>query len=194
MNGNSQHSKISRLRVPDENEIDDSVRPILEHSKNKDGSYDNWRLAVAVNPGTLSRAAIFLGSIFEPANDKLTLAEKEMIAVVVSAENGCSYCVAHHTKNLAKAMKDPVRAQRFALGHDHVPDITPKERAIADLSVKMSHDPKTITDDDIDRLRNEGMDDSEIMAAMEVAAAFNYSSRLTVAAHIIPQDELLEIG
>ena len=194
MSNGSQQARISRLRVPDESEIDDSVRPILEMSKNRDGSYDNWRLAVAVNPGTLTRAAVFLGSIFEPKNDKLTLAEKEMIAVVVSAETGCSYCVTHHVKNLAKAMKDPIRAQRFALGHDHVPDITPKESAIADLAVKMSRDPGTITDGDIDRLREVGMDDSEIMAAMEVAAAFNYSSRLTVASHIIPQDDLFDLS
>ena len=194
MNDSSRHTGFSRLRVPSESEIDDSVRPILEQSKNKDGSYDNWPLAVAVNPGTLSRAAVFLGSIFAPQNDKLTLAEKEMIAVVVSAANGCSYCVAHHVKNLAKAMNNPVRAQRFGLGHDHVPDITPKEKAIADVSVKMSHDPGTITDGDLDRLREQGMDDSEIMAAFEVAAAFNYSSRLTIATHIIPQDELFDLS
>ena len=38
MSNGSQQARISRLRVPDESEIDDSVRPILETSKNRDGS------------------------------------------------------------------------------------------------------------------------------------------------------------
>ncbi len=131
--------------------------------------------------------------MFDPAKGKLSIAERELIAVVVSAENECAYCETHHTKGLAHAIKDPIRARRIATGYDHVPDLAPRELAFADLALKITRDPKTVTDDDLDGLRELGLDDSEILEVIETAAYFNYTNRVAIPINNIPEDKLFEL-
>ena len=189
-----QHEKpISRLRVPDESEIDESIRPIIEQNKRQHGYLENWIISLALNPGTLSRSVAYFASLFDADKGKLSLAEREMIALVVSAENGCAYCETHHTKGLARALRNPIRARRIALGHDHVPDLNPREQAFADLAVKITRDPSTVTDEDIDGLRQLGLDDSEILELIETAAFFNYTNRVAISINNIPEDKLFEL-
>ena len=183
---------ISRLHVPDESEIDNSIRPILEQNKRQNGYLENWIISLALNPGTLSRSVAYFGSLFDPAKGKLSPSEREMIAVVVSAENGCAYCETHHTKGLARELGDSIRARRIALGHEHVPDLNPREEAFADLAIKITRDPRTVTDEDIDGLRRLGLDDSEILEVIETAAFFNYTNRVAISINNIPEDKLFE--
>ena len=184
---------ISRLRVPDESEADESIRPILEQNKRQNGYLENWIISLALNPGTLSRSVAYFASLFDPGKGKLSPAERELIAVVVSAENGCAYCETHHTKGLARELKDPIRARRVALGHDHVPDLNPREQAFADLALKITRDPKTVTDEDIAGLRQLGLDDSEILEVIETASFFNYTNRVAISINNIPEDKLFEL-
>ncbi len=185
---------ISRLRVPKESEVDESIRPVLEENKRQNGYLENWIISLALNPGTLKRALAYFASLFDPETGKLPLVERELIATVVSAENGCAYCEAHHTKGLAEALDDPIRARRFALGHTHVPDITAREKALADLALKITRNPNTVTDDDINRLRQLGLDDSEILEVIETIAFFNYTNRVAISINNIPEDQLFDIG
>ena len=47
----------------------------------------------------------------------LTKVEREMIAVVVSLENDCPYCIAAHSAALRKLAKDPTASDRLAAGY-----------------------------------------------------------------------------
>jgi uncharacterized peroxidase-related enzyme len=184
---------ISRLYVPDESEVDESVRPILEQNKRQNGYLENWIISLALNPGTLKRAIAYFQSLFDPNEGQLTPVERELIAVVVSAENGCAYCETHHTKGLAHALKDPIRARRIAAGYDHVPDLTPREKALADLAIKITRDPATVTDTDVNGLRYLGLDDKVILEVIETAAFFNYTNRVGISINNIPEDQLFII-
>ena len=194
----NEHTKahqvsISRLRVPEEHEVDDSVRPIMEQSRKQHGYVENWLISLALNPGTLSRCVSFFSSLFDPSQGSLSAAERELIAVVVSSENGCSYCEIHHTKGLARALRDPIRARRIALGHTHVPDLTAREQAFADLAVKITRDPHSVTDQDIWGLRKLGLDDQEILQVIEIIAFFNFTNRVAITINNIPEDQLFEL-
>ena len=184
---------ISRLHVPDESEIDESIRPIIEQSKRQKGYLEHWINVLALNPDTLKRCVAYFESLFNPNKGGLSPSERELIAVVVSAENGCVYCETHHTKGLAHELNDPIRARRIALGYDHVPDLNPRERAFADLATKITHDPKSVTEEDINNLRNLGLDDSEILNVIEIAAFFNYTNRVGIALNNSPEDQLFQL-
>ena len=184
---------MSRLYVPDEGEVDASVRPILEENKRQHGYLQNWIISLALNPGTLKRALAYFESLFNPNENQLTAVDREIIALVVSTENGCAYCATHHTKGLAQALKNPVRARRFAAGYDHVPDITPREHALAALAVKITRDPSTVTEADLDGLRKLGFEDRAILEVIETAAFFNYTNRVAISINNIPEDQLFVI-
>jgi len=184
---------ISRLHVPDVSEVDESIRPILEQNRRQNGYIENWIISLALNPGTLKRSLAYFESLFNPREGQLAPAERELIAVVVSSENGCAYCETHHTKGLAQALNDPIRARRIAVGYDHVPDLTARERALADLALKITRDPSTVTDADIDRLRDLGFADKAILEVIETAAFFNYTNRVAISINNIPEDRLFMI-
>ena len=184
---------ISRLHVPDESEVDDSIRPLLEENRKMVGYVENWIISLALNPGTLKRAVDYFASLFDPGEGRLSMADKELLALVVSADNGCAYCEAHHTKGYAEAIGDELRARRMALGYEHVPDLTEREEALANLAIRITRDPSEVGDRELNALRRLDFDDAEILEAIETIAFFNYTNRVAITLNNIPEDQLFDI-
>ena len=184
---------ISRLRVPKESEVDESVRPMLEENRKMAGYLENWIISLALNPGTLRRAVNYFASLFNPKGGALSIADKELLALIVSADNGCAYCEAHHTKGYAEAIADTLRARRMALGYEHVPDLTDREEALANLAIKITRAPSEVRDGDLDALRRLDFGDAAILEAIETIAFFNYTNRVAISINNIPEDQLFNI-
>lgn len=173
---------ISRLHVPALEDLDAATQKLVD----MDGGA-NWTRAMAVNPDTLRRFMTYYVDLMSPSKGRLPLRERELIAVVVSHENGCGYCTLNHTQGLAKALKDPVRAKRIALDH-HLVELSEREEALAELAIAITQDPRSVDAEDLAYLRELGLDDQEIAEALEVIAWFNHSNRLAVPIGIVPDD------
>jgi uncharacterized peroxidase-related enzyme len=107
----------------------------------------------------------------------LTRAQAEAIAVVVSAVNGCGYCVAHHGRRLAAALGDEPLARAVARDYRDA-DLTARDRVLLDHAVALTCQPAERTEEDVERLREYGFDDLAILKAAEIAALFNLVDRL----------------
>lgn len=57
-------------------------------------------------------------------------------------------------------------------------DVGPRLRAILDFAEKLTLAPRTVRREDLDRLRNVGLDDRGILEVVEVTAYFNFVNRL----------------
>jgi uncharacterized peroxidase-related enzyme len=57
-------------------------------------------------------------------------------------------------------------------------ELSPRERALCDFAVKLTHLASTIEESDIDLLRAQGLDDAAISDAIQVVAYFNYVTRV----------------
>jgi uncharacterized peroxidase-related enzyme len=57
-------------------------------------------------------------------------------------------------------------------------DLSPRERALCDFAVKLTHAAATVGQEDIDLLRGQGLDDTEISDAIQVVGYFNYVTRV----------------
>ncbi len=107
----------------------------------------------------------------------LSHAQAEAIVVVVSATNGCSYCIAHHGPRLAAALGDEPLARAVARDHREA-DLPARDRVLLDHAVALTCEPAERTEEDIERLREYGFDDLAILKATEIAALFNLVNRL----------------
>ena len=174
---------ICRLEVPRLDALDPETRKFVESHGG-----DNWLRSFALSPGAFKRFMTYYNDIFNSRKGRLPLRERELIGVVVSAENGCGYCEMNHLRGLSRALKDPVRARRVALDH-HTVNLSRRERGIVDLAIKITRDPKTVEPADFDRLRDLGMDDEEILEVIEMASWFNHSNRLAISMGIIPDEK-----
>ena len=100
---------------------------------------------------------------------------KETIALLVSKDNGCDYCVAAHSAALRSlgvseeqitALQQSLEAFAFA----------PREAALIDFARQANCNPHAITDAQFRAVRDTGAEDAEIIEAlgvMEIFAGFN---------------------
>lgn len=123
----------------------------------------------------------------------LSRSQREMIAVVISAEARCPYCAAAHTAALRLRTKDTVLVDRLAVNYRHV-ELSPQDRAMLDFAVKLTHTPEACDEDDVIRLRDVGFADVDILHIVELTAIFNYNVRLATATGLYPNVEYHELG
>lgn len=100
---------------------------------------------------------------------------KQTIAVLVSRDNGCAYCVAAHTGAL-KAIG--VTDEEISVIEQDIEQaaFSSKEKALIGFARKANSSPLRITDAEFDSLRRTGVTNSEIVEAlgvMELFTAFN---------------------
>jgi uncharacterized peroxidase-related enzyme len=176
---------VSRFAIPHEEDLPEHVRKIHGKFRTQYGFVPNWLTALSVNPDTAYRMVAFYEHLFDPKRSHLTAEDRELIAVVSSAVNECSYCVFNHTQSLAQAIHDKVRAQRIARDHHHV-QLTEREAALADLSEKLSRKATSVGEADFQHLRELGFGEDAILEVLEISAFFAYANRLTAALSVLP--------
>lgn len=118
----------------------------------------------------------------------LTKLERELIAVAVSSENKCFYCLTAHGEAVRRLSGDPALGEKFVMNY-RAADLTPKQRAMIDFAVKMTVASHTIGDEDRDRLREEGWTERDIWDIASVASFFNMTNRMASAVDMRPNPE-----
>src|SRR4029078_12590693 len=127
---------ISRLSVPKEQALPDDVTTLFDKLRNKPGFVPNVYRAYSLRPQQL-RGFIALYDAIMTEESGLTKAEREMIAVAVSAQNHCFYCLTAHGAVLRVRSGDEVLADTIAANYRSA-DLTPRQRAMLDLAVKIT--------------------------------------------------------
>lgn len=104
---------------------------------------------------------------------------KETIALQISHDNGCAYCVAAHSAALGSLGTS--RAQITALlQNDPVPGLSDAESALLHFARKVNQHWREMGDADIDALKQLGVSESEIievLGVVELFAGFNRFAR-----------------
>ncbi len=121
------------------------------------------------------RSQVFNAIMYAPGG--LSRAERELASTVVSRVNGCVYCGSVHARRFEQlARRNDVIAQIF--DDPALAGTTPRERAIARLSIDLTLAPERIGADDLAPLRAAGLDDLEILDLVHSIAIFAWANRL----------------
>lgn len=164
------------IRVINEDEAEGELFKVYDDIQRSRGRVANVLRIQSLRPrGLKMHLDLYMDTVF--GKGPLTRRQREIVAVVVSATNGCTYCVTHHTEALNQYVKD--RAWVDALAAD--PEgyaLEPADRALADYAIDLTRNPGTGRREAVERLREAGYDDTAILHATEVASYFNYVNRL----------------
>jgi len=114
--------------------------------------------------------------------------EREMIAVAVSSENHCVYCVVAHGAALRQLSDDPIVAETIAINFRHAA-LNARHVAMLNFAVKLTHASAEITEQDRQELRTAGFSDADIFDIASVAAFFNMTNRVASAVGMEPNAE-----
>lgn len=183
---------ISRYPVPDLAELPDDIRENILTIQEKSGFVPNVFLAFAHRPDEL-RAFFAYHDVLMEREGNLSKADKEMIVVAVSADNGCQYCVIAHGAILRIRAKNPLIADQVAINYRKA-DITARERAMLDFAIKVSRDSRSVGDEDFETLHGHGFSDDDIWDIAAISAFFNLSNRMANVAAMRPNDEFYTLG
>src|SRR5579872_7085502 len=115
----------------------------------------------------------------------LSKLEREMIAVAVSAQNRCYYCLVAHGAAVRQLSGDPVLGELMAMNF-RAARLSKRERAMLDFAVKLTAEPWKVEDADRAALRQAGFSDGDIWDIAAVAGFFNMTNRVASATDMRP--------
>lgn len=118
----------------------------------------------------------------------LSKLEREMIAVAVSSVNKCFYCLVAHGAAVRELSGRPELGEALVMNY-RVADLSGRERAMLDFSVKMTEGSSRIEEADRGVLRDAGFSDADIWDIAAVASFFNMTNRMASAIDMRPNPE-----
>jgi uncharacterized peroxidase-related enzyme len=115
----------------------------------------------------------------------LSKLEREMIAVAVSSQNRCYYCLAAHGAAVRALSDDPVLGELMVMNY-RAARLDLRQRVMLDFAVKLTAEPWGIEEVDRASLREAGFSDRDIWDIAAVAGFFNMSNRVASATDMRP--------
>jgi uncharacterized peroxidase-related enzyme len=134
------------------------------------------------------KAFILMADDLMLADSGLSKAEREMIAVAVSAINHCHYCLTAHGAALRQRAKDHEFGELIAQNY-RAANLSQRQKAMLDFTAKLTEAPDKIEEADRAALRRVGFSDRDIWDIAAVASFYNMSNRMAAAADIRPNSE-----
>jgi uncharacterized peroxidase-related enzyme len=183
---------ISSYPVPDINELPKDIKDRIVAVQEKAGFIPNVFLAMAHRPVEFRAFFAYHDALMEK-DSGLSKADREMIVVATSAENGCQYCVVAHGAVLRIRAKNPLIADQVAVNYRKA-DITPRQTAMIDFALKVSNDSRSIGDEDFEGLRGHDFSDEDIWDIAGIASFFGLSNRMANFMGMRPNEEFYAMG
>ena len=158
---------VETIQIPKEAE------PILKEIEKAFGMVPNLFKTYAHCPPLLEANWNKVKAMMMQGN--LSRKAKESIAVLVSKDNSCAYCVSAHTGFL-KSIGISDEEIRIIEQDPENADFSAKEKALIGFARKANLEPLRVSDTEFQSLRQTGASDAEIIEAlgvMEIFTGFN---------------------
>ena len=165
------------IRVIDEKDANEELRAAIDAVKGSRGKLSNILAVHSLHPQAMrAHMDLYLAILF--CGSKLSRAEREMIAVVVSSQDACPYCIAHHAEALRHYWKDDDVEHLIEEGLPTSP--SDRQRALCEYARKLTTCPGEMSEADVEALRNHGLDDHEILTTNLIVSYFNFVNRIAL--------------
>jgi len=169
---------MSWIHVHAEDGADGEIAELYDRLRRERGRVSNILKVHSLRPSALAHHLdLYMGLLF--GSGGLSRAQREMIAVVVSRENECEYCVSHHREALAKYVKDPHLLKQVCSDYRQA-ELPPGDRALLDYAAKLTASPAAVEESEVVTLRRRGYTDEDILLANLIVAYFNFVNRIAL--------------
>lgn len=182
---------MTRFPVPALEDLPEDLRERIEHETEEAGFMPNVFLALSYRPQQAQAFIAYHDALLEET--ALEREEIEMLIVTVSGINDCLYCIVAHGALLRIYGDDPLLADQLAANH-RTADLNEKHRAMLDFAVKLTEEPATIDDEDVEALVGHGFSRKAVWDIGNIVAYYNLSNRLSHLADMRPNEEFYTMG
>lgn len=164
------------IRTVDEDNAGEHLSRVYARIRKDRGKLSNIMQVQSLQPSAMeAHMDLYMAVMF--GRSGLSREEREMIAVVVSAANGCDYCVRHHAAALDAYWRDQALVKRFASDY-RSGELSGRIRAVLDYADALTRSPASVAETHIRALREQGLEDDEVLAVNLIVAYFNFVNRI----------------
>jgi uncharacterized peroxidase-related enzyme len=149
------------------------VRRMYEEQGARLGYVPNYAKAFSLRPQVMDGWAHLLKSIRSTMDER----RYELVTLAAARALRSSYCALAHGQVLEKQFFSTEELTRIALRDDDSP-LEPTEAAILAFAEKVVRQAEKVTREDVDALRDHGLDDGEIFDVAAAAAARCFFSKV----------------
>lgn len=183
----TRRSELTALDLGPDDRLEPEIEAYFAKCEEKLGFVPNVFRAYAFDNARL-KAFMMMSDDLMLGESGLSRAEREMIAVAVSAINHCHYCLTSHGAALRQRAKDPELGETIAQNY-RAANLDRRRKAMLDFAAKLTETPDKIEEADRAALRRAGFSDRDIWDIAAVASFFNMSNRMAAATDMRPNPE-----
>lgn len=189
-----QTNNITKLNLNYEGhkEGEEQVESYLKIVEDKIGFIPNVLAAFAKFPKQFEGFTKLYNSLML-GESGLTKLEREMIAVTVSSENHCFYCLVAHGSAVRELSNDPQLGERIAANFRSA-ELPRKQEELLSFAKKLTRDPSEIGEQERKKLRDVGYTDRDIWDISAIVGFFNMTNRLASAIEMEPNNNYHNIA
>jgi uncharacterized peroxidase-related enzyme len=169
---------MSWIDEVDVDDADEKLGAVYAELIEKRGKVSNILKVHSLNPEAMAcHLDLYMTLMF--GDSGLSRAEREAVAVVVSANNDCAYCVNHHAEALRGYIKDE-EVLEMLMSADGLETLEPRLSNIVRHAEKLTSAPSAMTESDLGELRAVGLSDRDILDLSLIVAYFNFVNRIAL--------------
>ena len=170
----------SWIKIINDTDADEELSSALSQAKTPHGTVDNVLRVHSLRPSTMIGHMTLYKSVLHDNKNTIPKWFQETISSYVSIINKCAYSYENHWKNAVFLINDTSKSDqiKFVLENNKPEDyFKGKELALLIYARKLTLDPAKFNKDDFKKLKQEGLDDGEILEANQIICYFNYVNR-----------------
>ena len=164
------------IKQIDENNAEGKLKEVFSDLSQSRGKISNIMKIHSLDPDTMkNHLDMYMSIIFNKS--ALTREERELIAVVVSSLNSCSYCVNHHAEALNAYWKDENKINMLISDYKSI-EFSIRTLALLNYAEKLTITPGMVNEFDVQNLRIHDFSDEDILNINLVVSYFNFANRI----------------
>ena len=160
---------------------DAKLKALYDRVKGPNNNVDNIMMMHSLRPHTMEGHMAIYKYVLHHRDNTIHKWFLETLGVWVSTLNKCEYCVEHHFAGLKRLLNDDEKATqiRSAIDTNKIEEAPLEncQKTAMEYARKLTHNPGSIREEIIEKLRADGYTDGEILEINQVCAYFSYANR-----------------
>lgn len=160
---------------------DAKLKALYDRVKGPNNNVDNIMMMHSLRPHTMEGHMAIYKYVLHHRDNTIDKWFLETLGVWVSTLNKCEYCVEHHFAGLKRLLNDDEKATqiRSAIDTNKIEEAPLEncQKTAMEYARKLTHNPGSISEESIEKLRADGYTDGEILEINQVCAYFSYANR-----------------
>ena len=188
---------MSWIKTISYDEAEGKLKRLYDKVKGPNNNIDNVLTVHSLRPHTLTGHMTIYKNVLHNSNNTLPKWYLEVLGVYVSHLNNCSYCVQHHFAGLKRLLNNDAQSQKIyesVQNNNFNKTLSEQYCQGIEYAKKLTNALETVSESDINLLREYGFSDGEILEINQVTSYFNYVNRSVVGLGVNTDGDILGLS